>query len=90
MEETVVLRVNFNDILILKIALPMQSVPITTRRCEFESSSWLGVLDTTLCDKVCQWLIAGLWFSLGTQVSFTNKTDHQVITEIQCIVDSGV
>jgi hypothetical protein len=44
MEETVVLRVNFNDILILKIALPMQSVPITTRRCEFESSSWLGVL----------------------------------------------
>ena len=22
--------------------------------CEFESSSWRGVLDTTLCDKVCQ------------------------------------
>ena len=22
--------------------------------CEFESCSWLGVLDTTLCDKVCQ------------------------------------
>jgi len=21
-------------------------------RCEFESSSWRGVLDTTLCDKV--------------------------------------
>ena len=23
-------------------------------RCEFESHSWRGVLDTTLCDKVCQ------------------------------------
>ena len=24
-----------------------------------------GVLDTTLCDQVYQWLAAGLWFSLG-------------------------
>jgi len=23
-------------------------------RCEFESRSWRGVLDTSLCDKVCQ------------------------------------
>ena len=23
----------------------------------------LGVLDTTLCDKVCQWLTTGQWFS---------------------------
>jgi len=23
-------------------------------RCEFEARSWRGVLDTTLCDKVCQ------------------------------------
>ena len=22
--------------------------------CEFETRSWRGVLDTTLCDKVCQ------------------------------------
>ena len=22
--------------------------------CEFEPSSWRGVLDTTLCDKVCK------------------------------------
>jgi hypothetical protein len=22
--------------------------------CEFESRSWQGVLDKTLCDKVCQ------------------------------------
>ena len=41
-----------------------------------------GVLDTTLCDKVCQWLAAGQWFSLGTRVSSTIKTDCHDITEI--------
>jgi hypothetical protein len=41
-----------------------------------------GVLDTTLCYKVCQWLAAGRWFSLGIPVSSTNKTDHHDITEI--------
>ena len=40
------------------------------------------VLDTTLCDKVCQWLATGRWFSQGTLVSFANKTDFQNITEI--------
>ena len=35
------------------------------------------ILDhTALCDKVCQWLVAGRWFSLGTRVSSTNKTDR--------------
>jgi hypothetical protein len=32
--------------------------------------SWRGVLDTTLSDKVCQWLAAGQWFS---PVSSTKK-----------------
>ena len=41
-----------------------------------------GVLDTTLCDKVCQWLATGQWFSPGAQVSSTNKTDSPVITKI--------
>ena len=41
-----------------------------------------GVLDATLCDKVCQWLVAGLWFSLCPPVSSTNKTDRHDITEI--------
>jgi hypothetical protein len=31
--------------------------------CEFDSRSWRGVLDTTLCDKVCQWLATCWWFS---------------------------
>ena len=33
-------------------------------------------------DKVCQWLATGRWFSLGTPVSSTNKTDRHDITEI--------
>ena len=41
-----------------------------------------GVLDTTLCDKVCQWLATGLWFSPGTPISSTNKSDHHHITKI--------
>jgi hypothetical protein len=32
--------------------------------------------------KVCQWLAAGQWFSLGIRVSSTNKTDYHFITEI--------
>ena len=37
---------------------------------------------TTLCDKVCQWLATGRWFSLVPPVSSTNKTDCHDITEI--------
>ena len=42
----------------------------------------LGVLDTTLCDKICQLLATGQWFSPGTPAFSTNKTDHHNITEI--------
>jgi hypothetical protein len=42
--------------------------------CEFESRS--------LCDKVCQWLVTGRWFSLGPPVSSTNKTDLHDIADI--------
>ena len=41
-----------------------------------------GVLYTILCDKDCQWLTAGQWFSPGTPVSSTNKTDRHDIAEI--------
>jgi len=41
-----------------------------------------GVFNATFCDKVCQWLAAGQWFSLGTPVFSTNKTDRHNITEI--------
>jgi hypothetical protein len=36
--------------------------------------------DTTLFDKVCQRLAADLWFSPGTHVFSTNKTDCCDIT----------
>jgi hypothetical protein len=51
----------------------MLSVRISPRR---------SVLDTTLCDKVCQWLATGRWFSPDNSVSSTNKTDRHDITEI--------
>jgi hypothetical protein len=57
-------------------------------QCLSPLTSWIwillrrGVLDTTLCDKVSQWRAAGQWFSLGTPVSSTNKTDCYNITEI--------
>ena len=41
-----------------------------------------GVLNTTLCDQVYQWLAAGRWFSPGTRVSSTNKTYLHHIAEI--------
>jgi hypothetical protein len=44
--------------------------------CAFESRSWRGTLDATLCDQVCQWQAAGRWFSLGTPVSSTIKTER--------------
>ena len=38
----------------LDLHIPVQSVPITTNVVNFEPRSWRGVLNTTLCDKVCQ------------------------------------
>jgi hypothetical protein len=50
--------------------------------CEFESRWWRGVLDTTLCNKVCQGLATSRWFSPGPPLSSTNKTNLHYITEI--------
>ena len=71
----------FNSSINLK--LPMESIPITL-------TLWVcipfrrGVLDTTLCPKICQLLACqtGRWFSPRTLVSCTNKTDHHDIAEI--------
>jgi hypothetical protein len=60
----------------------MQSVLIITNVVRFESPPGHGVLDTTLCDKVGQWLAAGLCFFPGTLVFSTNITDHNDIIEI--------
>ena len=50
--------------------------------CEFEPRSWQSVFDTTLYDKVCHSLTTGRWFSSGTPVSFSNKTNRHDITDI--------
>jgi len=47
--------------------------------CEFESRSWRRVLDTALCDKVCQCLATGWRYSLGIQLCPTNKNDSHGI-----------
>jgi hypothetical protein len=41
-----------------------------------------GILDTTLCDKVGQWLATGRWYSPGTLVSSTNEKTCHGIAEI--------
>jgi hypothetical protein len=46
-----------------------------------KSSKFSSVLDTTLCDTVHHWFTS-LWFSQGTLISSTNKTDHHDLTEL--------
>ena len=36
---------------------------LIVKRREFKSCKWRGILDTTLCDTVCQLHVAGRWFS---------------------------
>ena len=42
----------------------------------------LKMIDTILCDQVCQWLAVGRWFSVGTPVSSIDITDRHDIAEI--------
>ena len=42
----------------------------------------LPISETFWKEAVCQWFAAGRWFSPGTPVSSTNKTDRHDITEI--------
>ena len=52
---------------------------LTPLKLWVRTCSGRGVLDTTLCDEVCQWLATGRWF---TPVFSTNKTDRHDISEI--------
>ena len=49
-------------------------------KCDKISTRTRGV--HILCDKVCQALATGQWFSPDPPVSFTNKTDRHNTTEI--------
>jgi hypothetical protein len=44
------------------------------------------VLDSKFCDKFCQWITRGRWFSPGTPVSSTNNTDHHNIAYLYHIM----
>ena len=55
------------------LSSPTLWVPIPLRR---------DVLDTTLCDKVCNWLATVRWVFPGNPISSTNKTDRHDIAEI--------
>ena len=48
----------------------------------FTTTNAISVIDTPLCDKVCQWLKSGGWLSLGTPVSPIIKTDRHDLTDI--------
>jgi hypothetical protein len=50
--------------------VPVESVPITTKVVSSNPVHGDCLLDITLCDKVCQWLATGRWFSPGTSVSW--------------------
>jgi len=63
----------------MDLQLSTQSVSITT---DVVGSTRAHARSTALCDKVCQWLATGRWFSPGPPVSSTNKTDRHDITEI--------
>jgi len=41
--------------------LPVQSLPMTTKVVSLYPAHGKGILDTALCDKVCQSLAAGWW-----------------------------
>jgi hypothetical protein len=59
----------------------VQSLPISTNVVSWNPTHGevYSVLDTNLCDKVCQHLAAGLWFSPGTPASSTSKADRHII-----------
>ena len=49
-----------------------------------------GVLDTTLCDKVRQWLAEGRWFSPCVPITSINKPDRNDVTEILLKVEISI
>jgi hypothetical protein len=53
--------------------------------CSNPGRSWQGVFDTTLYDKDCHSLATGRWFSPGTPISFSNKTNRHYITDINSL-----
>ena len=49
---------------------------------QFKQRSYRCVIDTTVCDQVCQWLTTYQWYPLSPQFFSTNKTNSHDKTEI--------
>jgi hypothetical protein len=58
----------------------MQEVPLTTKVVISTHAHGEVYSIQLLCDQVYQWLAAGRWFSQGTPVTPTNKTESYDIT----------
>jgi hypothetical protein len=67
---------------VVMIQLLMPSVPITTNVMSSNPIHGEVYSIKYYVIKVCQWLATGQWFSPGSPVSYTIKTDHYDINEI--------
>jgi hypothetical protein len=70
-----------SDCIVVELSYPWNQYISPLRLWVWIPSRW-WVLESTFCDKVSQWLAAGLWFSRGTPDYPTNKTDSLNITKI--------
>jgi hypothetical protein len=59
-----------------------QSIPDHTNAPVIFTQYHLMPLTSTLCDKVCQWLVASRWYSPYNMGGFTNKTDRTDINKM--------
>ena len=64
------------------VQLPMQSMPNATKVVSLNLSYGGVCSNTTFCDKVCQRLPTGRWFSQGTLISSMNKSNRHDVIEI--------
>ena len=80
------IRIRIIIIIIIRNGAKTISLNYLCNQCLSQLMLWVRISImtrcTTLCDKVCQWLAIGQWFSSGPPVFSTNKTDRHDITEI--------
>jgi hypothetical protein len=60
----------------------VQFLFVLSLACMHGFSEYCYIRIATLCDKVCQWLVTGRWFSPGIPVSYTNEIDRHDVTKI--------
>jgi hypothetical protein len=78
----IIIFLDINNLIICVVVVIVWNQYLSRLTLWVRIRSWRGVMNTTLCDKVCQWLAAGRWLSPCTPVSSTIKTDRHDISEI--------